>query len=325
MKLIFLNKIRQVVQVFGFVLISVFYSAQSVANSFTFDIWNVPEINLHKNQDEEILYPLSAIIDSNLGWNPQFRLSFSDTSLTPNQYPGEQLIIKTLTNNEYTDGSLVTSPSIQSPQSRNNFDLGQWSKTISEVFPYLVTFQIKFSRDALWEWSRNSGKTTLDFFVVIHARSGWYHYTASSLVQIPIKREEYAHISGLEDIPLPQADTMKFCVSSTTEKVRLEFDATNSTSTFQLQASNNPNNAYTIGYNITLGGTRGDNHKEITIKKPGVQEGHKWDAHKANLSDIECNGTENMWILIDFNDQNEVDKAPAGEYKDTIKMTVSPV
>jgi len=242
------------------------------------------------------------------------------------------LVINTLTNNSSTDSSLVTETEITSPHTANSFYLGAWSDYLSfssVPSPHLATFIVKFSRDQLWEWVSKSGKNTLDFYVVVHARAGYggyyYHWTSSLKVEIPIKRVEYAHIDGLKDVSLPQADDMHFCVLSTTGRVELKFEAINSTTAFQLQASDSETNPYPIDYDISLTGKIGGGEQTVPVTTPGIVTGKRWDANLTKPSDTAlCTGIENMSLLINFKDQQQADDAPPGEYKDTITITVSP-
>ena len=187
-----------------------------------------------------------------------------------------------------------------------------------------ITFTIKFSKFEVNEWLQDSGKQLIFYPVIFSNNYRNYYY---SKVTLDFLKEAYAHVVPPEDIKLPQepsTDYKGFCVSSTTEKVRLGFQGVNSANAFQLSASpTDSKNSYKIDYYITLKGQKNDTPKERVINTPGFR-GHKWDAHLANTSDLDCIGDSNMFLRVDFKEQQQADDAPPGTYKDTITITVSP-
>ena len=317
----FLYRIGKAVPIFGFFIISACFSSQSLAAECYFQFYPprcnlgaLPEYDLTINQATPDPIDFAAAIDiSKLNGSSTYQIQASihdDSSELIDDLIKDKLI--TLSNG-------IT------------FHTYGWS---APFYANVVTivYNIPFIKTELVRWVGNGKAKKLSIYAYIRAYYkssspylGRYLIDWYSEIPINVAVEDFVLISRLKDIELPQNDNnpMRFCVTSTTEKVRLKFKADNSPSRFQLQASDDPNNAYTIGYNITLGGTKNDNPKNIRLQRPGTHEGHKWDAHKAELSDIACNGDNNMWILIDFNDQNEASTAPAGKYIDTIEIAVS--
>ena len=327
-----LHKISQTIPVVGLVLASVFYSTQSVAY-IDFDGSELREtLTIKNNSPETIYYSLTLSARRILG--DAYALSFSDNELRPFVDPVPGTLQTTALN------GLLTSNKITFDDNTNGygeFVLGDWSERRQQI-PTSITFTIPFSRSALENWIDrqvlNQKPTEISFYAVGHGYTADFDDLPDQSLGIPdakrvtidIKREDYAHISGLEDVRLPQKYPEGFCVSSTTNQVRLEFQAANSPNTFQLQVSDDPDNPHKVGYNITLDGEKYNVPEAITIPQPGVQEGHQWDAHKAGFTDIDCSGIDNMSLLINLtNDLSDPEDVPSGTYEDTITIIVKPV
>ena len=327
-----LHKFSQSIPVFGLVVASVFYSAQGAAY-IVFDGPELRETLTIKNDSPETIY-YSLTLSARRSLGDAYALSFSDNELRAFFDPvPSTLPIKAL-------NGLVASSKVTFNDNTNGygeFVLGDWSETRQQI-PTSITFTIPFSRSALESWidrqMLNQKPTEISFYAVGHGYTFDFDdlpdqslgIPDSKRVTIDIKREDYAHISGLEDVWLPQKYPEGFCVSSTTEQVILEFQAANSPNTFQLQVGDDPDSPHKVGYNITLDGKKNNASKELTIEQPGVQEGHQWDAHKAGFTDVNCNNIDNMSLLINLtNDLSDPEDVPSGTYKDTITIIVKPV
>ncbi len=318
----FLCRIGKAVPIFGFFIFSACFSSQSLAADCYFQFYPprcnlgaLPEYDLTINQATPDPIDFAATID----------LSAINRSSTYQIMASIQDDSSELIDDLIKDKLITLSNGII-------FQTYGWSAPFFANVATLV-YNIPFIKTELIRLVGNEKAKKLSIYAYIRA-----YYKNSSLylgrysvvdwyseIPINVAVEDLVLISGLKDIELPQPDESNegFCVSSTTGKVRLQFKADNSLSTFQLQASDDPNNAYAIGYNITLGGEKNGKPRNITLKRPGAQKGRKWDAHPASFTDIDCNGVDNMWLRVDFKDQQQADNAPPGEYKDTITIAVS--
>ena len=310
------------IQILGLVLVSIFYSAQSLA----FIIFDGPErqgeLVIEQNSPEIIRYQFT--LDTIRLFLNFYEVSFSDEAIPNNlQYP-LTLEITAL------DG-LIPSNTITFDGDKT-FTLGDWSPQY-RGFGSTMTFTIPFSRSALENWIRdklaNNEPAELSFYVVGHGFKivEGYAVTSSHKVTIPIRKQDYAHISGLEDIILPQRNAEGFCVSSTTGdantggKITLDVASTNGFKLLPQTSGDTTTGSYAIGYSITLEGNS-DGLKKETLTQPGPSN-IQWEAHHANFLDEDCGKADNMALWVTMNG-SEADAAPTGKYTDEVTITVAP-
>lgn len=312
---ILLHKISKLIQVFLLVIISIFYSFQSLAA-------DPPKIDLGVIRADDLI--IDRDTPDTITFN--FALDISDIE-SPYWYPYKYWY--------YTAGiDIINSPILKDlvPNDTVTFDgdktfiLGKWSNVYYKTsVSDPLTFSIQFSKAEIVQWLGDEKKKDLSFHTYVRTHYYYYHSPFKdhySEVVIPITKLDYAYISGLDHVELPQENPMGFCVSSTSEKVRLEFKSKNSNTTFQLQASANGTGSHTIGYDITLSGKKNNIPKEKKLKKPGAKN-HVWDSHLASYSDMDCVGVDNMKLLINPDD-SDIKNAPAGVYQDEVTIIVSP-
>ena len=316
------RRFRKSIQILGLVLVSVFYSAQSLAFIIFGGDERQPELIIEQNSPATIPY-LFTLTATRLGLD-FYEVSFHDKDIPLSlQYPQvlEVPMLEGLVENDTItfDGD-------------KKFILESWSGQYRD-FGATMTFEIPFLRSALEDWIRekeaNNEVTELSFYVVGHGFKlipGWA-ITSSHKVTIPIRKQDYAHISGLKDIILPQSNDKGFCVSSTTGNAdtggKITLRVTSTDSAFELlpQTSGDPAaGSYSIGYSITLKGNS-SGPKEEVLNQPG-SSAIEWEAHHANFLDEDCNQGHNMSLFIKM-DGTEVN-APTGKYTDDVTITVAP-
>ena len=306
----FWGRAGRTVQILGLVVISVFYSGQSLASRppSTWESLGLASADLVVNDSSpdtiNLYFTVSTAIIDQEKKNHQ-------ASIAP--WYGDYDILRKVVADETVTLS-----------NGKTFELKYGGGGFTDSFDTTgqdIGFTIKFSKAKLLSEFNSSGKNNITFypFISSHDYLPNFYYADISL---GVLIDAYAHIRGLEDVILPQSIKEGFCVSSTTESVRLDFQADNSSNAFQLKTSDSEN-SYTIDYKITLEGKKNKQDKTITLNGPGFK-GHKWDAHLIGASDTDCTGNDNMFLRVDFKDQQQTDDAPPGEYKDTIRVTVSP-
>lgn len=309
------------IQVLGLVLASVFYSAQSLAFIIFDGDERQPELIIEQNSPATIKYSFTLNAYRILLNN--YEVSFSDVEIPISlQYP--------LTLDITALDGLVPSNTITFDGDKT-FTLGEWSADYWG-FGLTMTFTIPFSRSALENWIReketNNKPVELSFYVVGHGFKivEGFAVTSSHKVTIPIRKQDYAHISGLEDIILPQRNAEGFCVSSTTGdantggKITLDVASKNGFKLLPQTSGDTTAGSYAIGYSITLEGNS-DGLKEETLTQPGPSN-IQWEAHHANFLDEDCGKADNMalWVTMDGSEAD----APTGKYTDEVTITVAP-
>ena len=321
-----LRRIGKSIQVLGLVLVSVFYSAQSLAYIVFDDRSSRDTLTIKKDSPPVINY--SFTLSTSKVFFDGYSVSFADDGLFFWDTVPNTLTISAL------DG-LVNSNEITFSDSngQRNFTLTKWSD-FKRGIPESITFTIPFLRKAL-ENKIDQGGTEISFFVTGHGfkvdiddviPDMSVAIPDSHKVTIEIKREDYAHISGLEDIILPQRNAESFCVSSTTGdadtggKITLDVASTNGFKLLPQTSGDTTAGSYAIGYSITLEGNS-DGLKEETLTQPGPSN-IQWEAHHANFLDEGCGKADNMalWVTMDG---SEADALP-GKYTDEVTITVAP-
>ncbi len=305
----FSGRFGRAVQILGLVVVSVFYSAQSLASRppSTWESLGLASADLVVNDsspDTINLYFIvsTAIIDQEKN-NHQ-------ASIAP-WYGNYEILRKVVADETVTLSNGKTFELKYEGGFTDSFD------TTGQD----IGFTIEFSKTKLLSEFSSTGKNNIPFYPFISSNGYPQNYYYAD-ISLGVLIDAYAHIRGLEDVTLPQSIKEGFCVASTTESVRLNFQATNSASAFQLKASDSEN-PHVIDYKITLEGKKNKQDKTKILNSPGFK-GQKWDAHLIGASDTDCIGNDNMFLRVDFKDQQQADNAPPGEYKDTITVTVSP-
>lgn len=322
-----LRRIGKSIQVLGLVLVSVFYSAQSLAYIVFDDRSSRETLTIKKDSPPTIDYSFT-LLTSRVFFN-DYAVSFADNGLFIWDPVPNTLTITAL------DG-LVNSNKIVFSDSngKRDFILTKWSD-VERGIPESITFTIPFLREAL-ENKIDQGVTEISFFVTGHGfkvdiddviPDMSLAIPDSHKVTIEIKREDYAHISGLEDVILPQRNAEGFCVSSTTGdantggKITLDVASTNGFKLLPQTSGDTTTGSYAIGYSITLEGNS-DGLKKETLTQPGPSN-IQWEAHHANFLDEDCGKADNMALWVTMNG-SEADAAPTGKYTDEVTITVAP-
>ena len=329
-----LCRIRTSLQVVGLVLVAVFYSAQGLAY-IDFDGPELREtLTIKKDSPETIDYSFTLSTRGILG--DAYALSFSDNELrtfvdaVPDTLPITAL------------NGLLTSNKISFNDNTNGngeFILGEWSDLRRQI-PTSITFTIPFSRPALENWldqlELNNEPSEISFYAVGHGYTIDFDdlpdqslgVPDSKRVTIEIKRENYAHISGLENIILPQLTAEGFCVSSTTGtaltggKITLDVESKNGFQLLPEASGNRAATSHTIDYSITLRGKNNNAFQQVTLTQSGPSN-KQWDAHHAGFLDEDCVRADNMALAVTMDDGDEV-SVPIGKYTDEVTITVAP-
>ena len=305
----FLSRISKTVQIFGIFVLLACFSSQSLAEyGYPFGgcsdlgtVTNTIEITQSTN---EIISHYFTVNTSNLD--------------------DEDVVATILNSGDFSILESLVADKTVTLSNGKQFVLGGSSQEF-ELNGNSLGFTLQFSKANIINWLGTTSRRSISFRAQLSeeddSRDDDEYECGYSDVTITFKINEHAYIDGLDDIELPQTDDMHFCVSSTSQKVRLAFATTNLPGSFQLKAGDSEN-SHVIDYAIELTGEQNGVETPITLDEPGAKD-EIWDANQASFSHTNCQGDENMSLLIKMDKQQEID-APPGSYKDTITITVSP-
>lgn len=323
------GRVGRTVQILGWVILSACLSAQSLASSDP----RCKSIG-HRHYECD-LGPVRAddlIIKKDSGEIINALFYLNTQHLTDYLYGAYKAIIDVTHSPELKD---LMSGDVVYFNNGKSFKLGDWSVHFSPyVDPIRVPtdFSIPFSKTKLMNWLGGSKEKELSLYANIRAykydfgrvssdREDWYSY-----VTIPIKLQDYAYISGLEDLNLNEQDHQSFCVSSTTGtasapgQITLAVESTNG---FHLVPKSSAK-SLEIGYTMKLEGKNCGADQEIVLTQPESRL-ERWDAHHAEFADtdVDClSKGDNMKLFINMD--STAANAQTGIYTDTVTIIVAP-